>query len=798
MFPKRKLKLNHYSRNSPRPQGYQTSFEEPVDDGDLRKGPIVFYTMDQVHPKDAFVQRIHAFPGPLSQPSTTDDAILKYLHTQVEQAVGDDKLLWELFEVFVKTRGRIATRDAQAPEILLMQLLQNAEARRHPTSYDVATLPFNPTPDQHQAAANQMRQLLLAGDRRAAIDVAKSSNLWPQAMLIASFVDPDIYKSVVHSFVTSQYVASDPMRSLFLLFGDLEEKCVQEPVALNAAAVATPTSSPLLTNWLAHVVMWIANPTKDTNTALLGLGDRLMKEANMVSAAHICYMLSGATLEAPSPASRLVLVGGNHNDARSFVRPTSIHLTEIVEHVLKPNQQIPFQGYKFIYASLLADLGMCDLAYKYVDSMRKQLDNWQQKQKLSPYLETVRMQVDVLEDRLKLHLGQDRAEAATVKESKGFFSALREKLDKSLDAIVNDTPVQAVPTQPHHAGPEFPQHLFPPAPGSGTRTPLQQAPGSGPGMYYGPNSGHHPNSMQAPPNSGHPNAMQAPGSGHPNTMQAPGSGHPNTMQAPGSGHPNSSHGLAPLHPQAPASNGAPKTSNYGPGSNSGMSPSLPPRVPQAETSHAPLHRSHSFTQESKPNEPTQIKRAATTDEVPKHQEPSPSKEKAKAKTPPPSNTGSSRGWRWLPNLGIKDYLTSKLEPTGDAKVAKLGDKMEAYYDEKLKRWVFPKGEGEEEVEELPSAPPTSFPAATHSAPASQATDDPLAALMAPPSRNTGPASQDGNALSSMIAPPARSNLYGSQRGSQRTLNRKPSRPQYAVFKPSPSTATEDVPPSESS
>lgn len=41
---------------------------------------------------------------------------------------------------------------------------------------------------------NKIRDLLLLGDRKAAVDVAVQSQMWPEAMLIGSFTDKDEYK----------------------------------------------------------------------------------------------------------------------------------------------------------------------------------------------------------------------------------------------------------------------------------------------------------------------------------------------------------------------------------------------------------------------------------------------------------------------------------------------------------------------------------------------------------------------------------------------------------------------------
>ena len=60
--------------------------------------------------------------------------------------------------------------------------------------------------------------------------------------------------------------------------------------------------------------------------------------------------------------------------------------------------------------------------------------------------------------------------------------------------------------------------------------------------------------------------------------------------------------------------------------------------------------------------------------------------------------------------------------------------MEAYYDEKLKRWIFPDTDLDEVAKPL-GPPPTATPQASAPEPAPAATsNNPLAAMMAPPQR----------------------------------------------------------------
>ncbi|KAF4040695.1 hypothetical protein GN244_ATG07045 [Phytophthora infestans] len=173
------------------------------------------------------------------------------------------------------------------------------------------------------------------------------------------------------------------------------------------------------------------------------------------------------------------------------------------------------------------------------------------------------------------------------------------------------------------------------------------------------------------------------------------------------------------------------------------------------------------------------------------------KKSGRSKTPPPS--GSSKGSGWL--SGLSSFIATKMNP--EAKVAKLGEQMEAYFDEDAKRWIFP-GEAAAEEPTMPSAPPTGPtpasapgssvgvpPVGSNSAPGSISSgpapsNDPLAALMAPPPSHM---LMKKDPLAAMMAPPSRPGVYGARRGGS-TAQHKPPRPQFAVFKPSAHTPNE--------
>lgn len=124
--------------------------------------------------------------------------------------------------------------------------------------------------------------------------------------------------------------------------------------------------------------------------------------------------------------------------------------------------------------------------------------------------------------------------------------------------------------------------------------------------------------------------------------------------------------------------------------------------------------------------------------------------------------------------------------------------MQAYYDEKLKRWIFP-GDDPAEVAKHLAPPPIMTPKAD--APASTpapVSNDPLAALMAPPSRlstkRSGPPSRRyadplvsmGNVSSTPMSglPPISSKTESPMRDASAAP------PKFAVFQPKPKPVEE--------
>ncbi|KAE9008059.1 hypothetical protein PR002_g16017 [Phytophthora rubi] len=922
MFPKRKLRLNIAGssyRNSPR--GLQSPSE--FDNGsntELRKGPVSVYRMDQLHPKDKEFEQMDVFPGPLTE-DVSDEAILEYLDdllkrseapTSAEEAEDEnDRLLLGVLRVLVKYNGKLRSdpgtlnpSDPNSPEAQLIALLSENSKRRcgnQPPTFPATRKTQSVThPDLALKHSNELRELLLVGDRKGAVSSAMSAHMWPEAMLIASFTDKEEYRRVLRTYLDETYATGDPCRALFMSFADQQEKSVQEPKRLLQANVQQSAESLILSKWVPHAQVLLANRTADTNKILTELGDRLWNEAGAVAAAHVCYLLAGIQVEAPMPTSKMALLGGDHRtpkEARFYVSPGAVQRTELYEWAQKhskgasANLMIPFQGYKLIYAMLLADHGKLETAFKYVSSMLAVIKavTATMKPGTSMYLEGMKNQLTVLDDRLRQHLGQDRVASVAASTGRGggrkqggkwgLGSALS-IMGKIVNRVVEGTdsattapagpsattpgglyaneatplaasyPTTASPAPSHpqqhvqqtpptsshgpspvpansygHATPPLSQgsaagssngyNRAPPAappagpysrPGGNTSGPFSGNGRLGPQQHQqtsGPFSG---NGRPAP--SG-PYSNSGPASRGHGTVPLMRSQH--SMEPPGSNHSTHSNASFNGMPPAPVNN-APPQQQQPPLSQSSQHSQDTPTARPAFQKPAPIDVSHddSLSQPKALAAGLAAEVAASLPPTDAATLSGPSSDKGKAspkfksvkkparsKTPPPS--GSSKGSGWL--SGISSFIATKMNP--EAKVAKLGEHMEAYYDEDAKRWVFP-GETTSEEPTMPSAPPTgplpgsapgssatgAPPPGANSAPGSMSSgpapsDDPLAALMAPPPTHM---LMKKDPLAAMMAPPARAGMYNARRGGS-TAQRKPPRPQFAVFKPTAALAS---------
>ncbi|DAZ98277.1 TPA: hypothetical protein N0F65_008962 [Lagenidium giganteum] len=606
--------------------------------------------MEHLHPKDQYHDQLEKFPGPLSE-NVGQESILKYIedkmkhpssHSDVDE---DTRLLYGILRVLVKSNGKLRAdpgtgpSDPNSPEVQLVALLNH--------------------PDAILKSSNKIRDLLLTGDRKGAVEVAMHAQMWPEAMLIASFTDKDEYKRVLTTFLNGHYAAGDPCRTLFLSFADQQEKSVQEPQKLMPSAHQSQPSA-ILSSWVTHAQVILANRTADTNRILTELGDRLWKEQGNVVAAHVCYLLAGNTVEAPSPNSKIALLGADHRtpkEARFYVSADAVQRTEMYEWIQKQANansanMIPFQGYKLIHAMVLADHGKLETAFKYVDSMLTTIKavTATMKPGASMYLEGMQNQLTVLDDRLRQHLGQVRVDSVSSSNGKqgkwGLGSALS-IMGKIVNRVVegNDAP----------------------APGGGSSSAASFDGQHGP-----------PGGMPSYPGTGAPAPTPFPGTGAsaPTPFPSTRGSFSTPAPAPGNAPPAGGYGLPPVpRPQQPGMGfGAPPPapsmapSAPGPSPPKFQKPTLDLSGDAGKHDMTPVRR----TSESKSRSPTaagndnkdSLTSGPSSDKgsaSPKFKD---TKKGGRSKTPPPSNSkaapSSSSGSSWF--SGLSSFIATKMNP----------------------------------------------------------------------------------------------------------------------------------------
>ena len=83
-----------------------------------------------------------------------------------------------------------------AAQALSKVLCSASEPSLSPTA-----LPLNlPTADM-QGAAREMQALLLQGDREGAVEAAMDAGLWAPALLLASYLDMELYRKVMNRYL---------------------------------------------------------------------------------------------------------------------------------------------------------------------------------------------------------------------------------------------------------------------------------------------------------------------------------------------------------------------------------------------------------------------------------------------------------------------------------------------------------------------------------------------------------------------------------------------------------------------
>ncbi|RIA82559.1 Sec23-binding domain of Sec16-domain-containing protein, partial [Glomus cerebriforme] len=373
---------------------------------------------------------IDNFPGPLLMDNNRGGIkakkknVLKYINDQIQASENDISsfnggeveknnletilIVWNLFKIMFENEGALV--GSPKVEELVRKILVPSSSK---SSNDEAnfTVPADTDFDVQKGlsqtsetssitysvpikSVDKLQELLLKGDRVAAINHAMNENLWAHALIIASCVNKDLWKDVVTGFIKHEMGIQkgdesngrESLRVLYSLFAGQGQNAGIPNVPYVASKVTTlHTSSsdliaPLdsLIKWRETIAMILANRSPGDNQAISALGD-MLKDYGWINASHVCYILSpNASIISgfDAPNVRFTLLSNDYINSLSinnFYDWRSLRMTEIYEFGLSLNSNdggLPhLQAYKLLYAWWLADCGYLNEARRYCESI---------------------------------------------------------------------------------------------------------------------------------------------------------------------------------------------------------------------------------------------------------------------------------------------------------------------------------------------------------------------------------------------------------------------------------------------
>ena len=490
-------------------------------------------------------ENISSFPGPLKSKSKKKEVldwlqmrILRLKSTQVPVAINDtffnpensfeEKiLLWKVLQILVEYDGVIdgnpaalrAVRNILSPELTPEK---NDSALSYYSSQGLIGISRNDGSLEASdvgeiAGIEALRKILLHGERERAVWHAVDQRLWPHAMLLASTLDPKVWKQVLQEFIRQEVRTcgknTESLASLYQIFAGNWEESMDEIVSPSAraglqmvskVAGAGPAKNAFdgLNRWRETLTLILSNRSKDDWNALVALG-RLLSSYGRTEAAHICFIFAksaGVFGGADDPQVSVALLGADHiRRPQDYNRDfDSILLTEIYDFactVLAPSTVATFsshiQSYKLYHAMILAEYGYRSEAQQYCDSIAGVLKSTT---KLSPYFHgrlfgaledlTERLRQAPADDsaswrpsidkvsgsvwaRLGTFIVGDENDSGSAASGKG----LEQDLSGPFARVVGDSPVISRPASSSDLYSGYPVGNVAPAPGTGTNLP---------------------------------------------------------------------------------------------------------------------------------------------------------------------------------------------------------------------------------------------------------------------------------------------------------------------------------------
>ena len=755
----------------------------PTGPAGLRRGPVVIHTLSDIVDASDVALSNDSSCRDQYQPMITMDETEAYRIIEEKATTENAGLLWNLILIAARWNGRLRSingaNDRNSPEFEIVSLLLDSGkgcAMPSPMKMSAGAEAEQPgRQDDAAAGFEDIQDYLIRGERDEAVARAVSCKNYALAFLIAAMCDRETYQAVAKEFIDDALQSGTPLHTVSRIFsGSLNPPEIGQLDRSEVSSCWDDDSLNLPQTWHLHLAGILSNRTTGWEHVILALGDRLL-QLDEVCPAHFCYMVSGCTITDPShPMTRMSLVGCDHVVPQDIGLQSrqgieSYERTEAFEWAKRrgnPHAAIPtLQPFKLSYAKLLADYGLVVQAKIYVDSIRTCTglgvvgDEREEARKRRYYSEHFEEDLDIFEDRVCCVLGvlssmEKRREAekkkgAVSRALENMSTVLSKGLSKPAGDDIGGAPNRQAEQRDESSvgGIDDPNSSFVSAmsmPAAATAT--GAAP---PNARAGMTSSMAPIDEDAAQQSFEPAAQQyqpmfSPGNNNTNRLEDDNmsfvSATSNVLDTTGatfkSAHPFTSSGEAEGAPPptfSPKAGAGPTTAAPSAADPFATAASLASSAPPPAAAASPFGH-----QPAGLEEPAKLPAAPKT--APAGPLPGASSGMSDAAKPPPasnksdsalqsSETPSSKsGW------SLRNFIAKKLHP--DATVADLGDSGKMVYSQEFKVWYL---DGKEDPETLaqakaPPPPPTmavpSTPSATGPAP-SCASDDPLAALMAP-------------------------------------------------------------------
>ncbi|NWR56253.1 SC16B protein, partial [Bucorvus abyssinicus] len=332
------------------------------------------------------LEELRAFPGPLAREDLHKVDVMSFCQQKIAtscdlstQRGRDSALLWKLLILLCQQNGSVVGSDTaellmqdcrrqkykrQNPASNLIGLTDEEWVSRQPGTLDLITGEVPPVVETQAQIVEKFTKLLYYGRKKDALVWAMRNHLWGHALFLSSKMDPRTYSWVLTGF-TSTLATSDPLQTFFQLMSG------RIPQAVLCCGDG------VWGDWRPHLAVLLSNKVGDmelNHRAIVTMGDTLAGKG-AIEAAHFCYLMADVPFGYfGSKGDRMALLGSSHRQPFAlFARTEAIQRMETFEYCQQLRQPkyflLPFQVYKLLYASRLADYGLPAQALQYCEQI---------------------------------------------------------------------------------------------------------------------------------------------------------------------------------------------------------------------------------------------------------------------------------------------------------------------------------------------------------------------------------------------------------------------------------------------